>query len=60
MNRKHLYAFYSTLLVPCGAVAGYGVGQVAGFSTWPMIVGSILGFAAAYALVRGTAPGERP
>lgn len=60
MKRKHMFAFYCTLLVPCGAVAGYGVGQAAGFPAASMIGGLILGFAAAYAWYRGTAPGERP
>jgi len=60
MKRKPLFAFYCTLLVPVGALAGIGVGRTAGLPTASTIAGVILGFASAYLLLRFTAPEEIP
>lgn len=60
MKKQHLFAFYCTLLVPVGALAGLGIGRVVGNSAVLVIVGAILGFAASYLLLRQTAPDETP
>jgi uncharacterized membrane protein YdjX (TVP38/TMEM64 family) len=60
MKKHHLFAFYCTLLVPVGALAGLGLGQVVGGSAVLVIIGAVLGFAAAYLLQRRAAPDETP
>jgi len=60
MKRRHLFAFYCTLLVPIGVVAGLGAGQIVGGSAALVIVGAIGGFAASCFLLRRTAPDEIP
>lgn len=60
MKKHHLFAFYCTLLVPVGAVAGLGLGQVVGSSTILVAVGAVLGLASSYLLLRRTAPDETP
>lgn len=60
MKKHHLFAFYCTLLVPAGVLAGLGIGQVIGSSTVLVIIGAALGFASSYLLLRRTAPDETP
>jgi len=60
MKKHHLFVFYCTLLVPVGALAGLGVGQVIGGSTVLVIIGAVLGLAAAFLLQRRSAPDETP
>lgn len=60
MKKHHLFAFYCTLLVPAGVLAGLGIGRVVGNSTILVIVGGVLGLAASYFLRRRTAPDEIP
>jgi len=59
MKKHHLFAFYCTLLVPVGTLAGLGIGQVIGNSAVLAIIGAVLGLGAAYLLLRRTSPGER-
>jgi len=60
MKRKYVFAFYCTLLVPVGTLAGIGVGREAGLPIALAVVGTVLGFASAYLLLRLTGPGETP
>jgi hypothetical protein len=60
MKKHHLFAFYCTLFVPVGALAGLGVGQVFGRSTVLVIVGVVVGLAASVLLLRRTRPDEVP
>jgi len=60
MKRKYVFAFYCTLLVPVGALAGIGVGRAAGLPIALTVVGTVLGFASAYLLLRVTSRGEAP
>jgi hypothetical protein len=60
MKKHHLFAFYCTLLIPVGALAGLGTGQVIGSSAVPVVFGAVLGLAAACLLQRRTAPDETP
>ena len=60
MKRQFLYAFYCTLLVPVGALAGLGAGQIFGNSAVLVIVGVVLGLAASALLLRRTGPEEAP
>ena len=60
MKKHHLFAFYCTLLVPVGALAGLGLGQVIGGSAALVIIGAVLGLAASYLLQRRTAPDDTP
>ena len=60
MKKHHLFAFYCTLLVPVGALAGLGVGQVFGTSAVLALVGVVLGAAASALLLRRTGPDEVP
>jgi hypothetical protein len=60
MKKHHLFAFYCTLLVPVGALAGLGLGRVIGRPALLVIVGAVLGLASSYLLLRRTAPDETP
>jgi hypothetical protein len=60
MKKHHLFAFYCTLLVPVGALAGLGIGQVIGSPAILVIVGALLGLCVSYLLQRRTAPDETP
>ena len=60
MRKHHLFAFYCTLLVPIGALAGLGVGRAIGSPTILVIAGAVLGLASAYLVVRRAAPDETP
>jgi hypothetical protein len=60
MKKHRLFAFYCTLLVPVGGVAGLSIGEIVGSSTVPVIIGAVLGLASSYLLLRRTAPGETP
>ena len=60
MKKHHLVAFYCTLLVPVGALAGLGVGQFIGSPAVLVVVGAFLGLAASYLLQRRSAPDEMP
>ena len=60
MKKHHLFAFYCTLLVPVGALAGLGLGQVIGGSAVLVIIGAVLGLAVSHLLQRRTAPDETP
>jgi len=60
MKRSHLFAFYCTLLVPVGALAGLGVGRATAFPALLTLVGVALGFAFSYLLLRATGPGDTP
>jgi hypothetical protein len=60
MKKHHLFAYYCTLLVPVGALAGLGVGQVIGGSAILALVGLILGFAASALLLGRTGHNEIP
>ena len=60
MKKHHLLAFYCTLLVPVGALAGLGLGRIIGGSAVQVIVGAALGLASSFLLLRRSAPDESP
>jgi hypothetical protein len=60
MRKHHLFAFYCTLLVPVGALAGLAVGRVTAGPVIPVIVGAVLGLASSCLLLHWTRPDERP
>ena len=61
MRRKHLFAFYCTLLLPIGALIGVGAVEVAGVPTvLTVVIGAGLGVVSSYLLLRSTGPGEGP
>jgi hypothetical protein len=60
MKKHHLFAFYATLLVPVGALAGLAVGQILGSSAALVVIGAIFGLAAAHLVQRRATPDETP
>jgi hypothetical protein len=61
MRRKHLFAFYCTLLLPIGALIGVGAGEMAGVPlVLTVFLGAGLGVVSSYLLLRATGPGEEP
>lgn len=60
MKRHHLFAFYCSLLVPVGALAGAEAGDAIALPALLMLLGMALGVAASYALLRSTASGDAP
>ena len=60
MKRSHLFAFYCTLLVPVGALAGLAVGRATALPALLALIGVALGVASSYLLLRFTGPGDMP
>jgi hypothetical protein len=60
MKKHHLFAFYCTLLIPVGALAGLGIGQAIGGSAVLAVIGAGLGLGSSYLLLRRSAPDESP
>ena len=60
MKKHHLFAFYSTLLVPIGALAGIWTGTALQAPVLLTVAGVISGFAASYLLVRRNGPANTP
>ena len=60
MKRKHLLAFYCTLLLPIGAIVGAGVGSITDLQVLLTLFGAGLGAASSYLLWRSTTPNETP
>lgn len=52
MKRHHLFVYYSTLLVPIGALAGIGTGSALQAPILLTVAGVLSGFAFSYFLVR--------
>ena len=60
MKKRHVFAFYCTLLVPVGTLAGNAAGRAMGAPVGLTVAGVVLGAAASYLVLRTTAPGEMP
>jgi len=60
MKRRHVVAFYCSLLAPCGALLGYGVGSAVGGLGLMTLMGIAAGCGAAFLLAPSSSADESP